>query len=59
MKENTGRGAWIIGGTTMIGLGAGLIFLNTSALIFVACLLIGIGVGLVLAQLVSRDSGRE
>ena len=59
MNRNNKRGAWIIGGTTIIGLGAGLIFLKTSALIFVACLLIGIGAGLVLSQLVPGNKSRE
>ena len=43
------RGYWAIGGTTMIGLGVGLVFLQTSVMIFLACLLGGIGLGLVLA----------
>lgn len=44
---------WVIGGTTLIGLGVGFIFLKTSGLIFVASFLIGIGSGLVLAPLIS------
>ncbi len=48
------RSTWAIGGTTMIGLGVGLIFLQTSALILVASLIIGIGAGLVLVPLISR-----
>lgn len=49
------RGAWVIGGTTLIGLGVGLVFLETSALLFVASLVIGIGVGLVIAPLIAKD----
>ena len=49
------RGSWAIGGTTLMGLGAGFIFLQRSALLFVACLLIGIGAGLVAAALISRS----
>jgi len=45
------RGAWAIGGTTTIGLGIGFIFLQQSVFIFLACLLSGIGLGLVLAAL--------
>lgn len=41
----------IIGGTTCVGIGVGFIFLHTSALLFVACIMIGIGVGLVLAAI--------
>ena len=47
------KGSWAIGGCTMIGLGVGLVYLQTNALWFVAALLIGIGAGLVLAALFS------
>ena len=47
------KSTWVIGGTTLIGIGVGFIFLRTSALIFVASILIGIGVGLVIASLIS------
>ncbi len=50
------KSSWAIGGTTMIGLGVGLIFIQTSVLIFVASLIIGIGVGLVLAPILSNKS---
>ena len=50
MADGRKRGAWAIGGSTLIGLGVGLALLETSALWFVAALLIGIGAGLVLAQ---------
>ena len=36
------------------GVGVGLIFLKTSALLFVACVLIGVGAGLVIAPLLGR-----
>lgn len=45
------RGAWAIGGTTLMGLGIGFIFLQTSVFIFIASLLTGIGLGLVIAAL--------
>jgi len=51
-KKNEKSG-WIIGGTTCIGIGVGFIFLHTSALLFVACIMIGIGAGLVLASIFS------
>ena len=53
MNKKNDKSTWIIGGTTLIGLGVGFIFLKTSALIFVASILIGIGAGLVLAPLIS------
>ncbi|NQU86247.1 MAG: hypothetical protein HQ541_10845 [Mariniphaga sp.] len=49
------KSAWIIGGTTMIGLGVGFIFLQTNVLIFVASLIIGIGVGLVIAPIIIKN----
>ena len=53
MNKKDDKSAWVIGGTTLIGLGVGFIFLKTSVLIFVASTLIGIGAGLVLAPLIS------
>ncbi|PWD97867.1 multidrug transporter [Marinilabilia rubra] len=37
------KSSWVIGGTTMVGLGIGFIFLQKSVLIFMASLIIGIG----------------
>lgn len=45
------RSAWVIGGTTLVGLGVGLIFVQTAPLIFVASLLIGIGLGLIISPI--------
>jgi len=53
MNNKDDMSKWVIGGTTLIGLGVGFIFLKTSGLIFVASILIGIGAGLVLAPLIS------
>lgn len=50
------RGSWVIGGTTLIGIGVGFVLLRTSVLYFVAAVLVGIGLGLVMASLIS---GRE
>ena len=47
------KSSWAIGGTTMIGLGIGLIYLQTSVLIFVASIIIGIGAGLIVAPILS------
>jgi len=53
MNKKDDMSKWVIGGTTLIGLGVGFIFLKTSGLIFVASILIGIGAGLVLTPLIS------
>ena len=53
-KEND-KSTWTIGGTTLMGLGVGFIFLKESALLFVASILIGIGLGLVITSLISGE----
>jgi len=53
-KSNGIRSGYVIGGTTMLGIGVGFVLLPFSALYFVASILIGIGAGLVLAPLISR-----
>jgi hypothetical protein len=45
------RSPLIVGGMSTIGVGVGFIFLQTSPLLFVASILIGVGLGLVLASL--------
>lgn len=47
------KSSWIIGGTTCIGIGVGFIFLHISALLFIACIMIGVGTGLVAASIFS------
>jgi hypothetical protein len=51
--------SYVIGGTTLIGIGVGFIFLRTSALLFVASIMIGIGLGLVIAPIISRKKGGD
>ncbi|MBW1769261.1 MAG: hypothetical protein JRJ65_19720 [Deltaproteobacteria bacterium] len=54
MDNKSDKSSWAIGGTTLIGVGVGLIFLKTSVIFFVASILIGIGSGLVIASFISR-----
>jgi F0F1-type ATP synthase assembly protein I len=53
-NEKCDKSSWAIGGTTLIGIGVGFIFLQASPLLFVASILIGIGLGLVIAPIISR-----
>ena len=53
MNIKNDKSTWVISGTTLIGLGVGFIFLKTSALLFIASILIGLGAGLVIASLIS------
>lgn len=48
------RSTWIIGGTTLLGIGVGFIFLEKSALWFVASVLIGVGLGLIIVPIISK-----
>ena len=54
MGNKSDKSSWAIGGTTLIGVGVGLIFLKTSVLFFVASILVGIGSGLVIASCISK-----
>ena len=54
MDNKSDKSSWAIGGTTLIGVGVGLIFLKTSVIFFVASILIGIGSGLLIASFISR-----
>jgi len=55
ISDANDRSLWPIAGGTLIGLGAGFFFLRSSPLLFVACLLMGIGAGLVIAALIPRS----
>ena len=48
------KSAWAVGGGTLLGLGVGFFFLQESVLAFVGSLLAGIGIGLLLAAIISR-----
>ena len=52
-EKREDKSTWAIGGTTLIGIGVGFIFLQKSVLLFVASILIGIGLGLVIAPIIS------
>lgn len=42
-----------IGGMTMVGVGVGLIFVKTNAILMAASVIIGVGLGLVIASIIS------
>lgn len=54
--KQTDKSLWTIGGTTILGLGIGFIFLKSSPLIFVACIFIGLGLGLVIAPFIRNKT---
>lgn len=48
------KSTWAIGGGTLMGVGAGFFFLKEAPLAFVACILLGIGLGLVITSIISK-----
>lgn len=52
------KSIWATGGGLLMGLGAGFFFLRESALIFVGCLLLGLGLGLTVTAILSRGKGQ-
>ncbi len=50
------KSSWAVGGGIILGLGVGFFFLRTDALWFVGCIMIGLGLGLLLASLISNKS---
>ncbi len=51
--KNEDKTGWAIGGMTMVGVGVGLIFVQTSPMLLVASIIIGIGLGLVIDPLIT------
>ena len=51
------KSTWAIGGGVLMGVGAGFFFLKESPLAFVACILLGIGLGLVITSIISSKKG--
>ena len=56
MSNKSDKSTWAIGGTTLMGIGVGFIFLKESVLLFIASILIGIGLGLVITSLFSKNN---
>lgn len=53
MKKDDKR-SWAVGGCTMIGIGVGFIFLSINVLYFIASIMVGIGLGLLIASLIPK-----
>jgi len=51
------KSTWATGGGLLMGLGAGFFFLRESALIFVGCILLGLGLGLMVTAILSKRKG--
>lgn len=45
---------WVVGGGLLIGMGIGFFFVEKSPLIFVGCMFLGLGIGLVASIILSN-----
>lgn len=55
-KKKDRVSSWAVGGGLLTGMGIGFFFLETSALVFVGCTLIGLGLGLFAAAALSKKA---
>ena len=53
------KSSWAIGGMTMVGVGVGLIFVQTAPMLMVTSILVGIGLGLVIVAFMSCKNETE
>lgn len=53
------KSTWAIGGMTLIGVGVGLIFVQTAPLLMAASVVIGVGLGLVITSFLDRNKKGE
>ena len=51
------KSSWAVGGGLLLGIGVGFFFLQESALAFVGSILAGLGIGLLIASIISRGEG--
>jgi len=57
ISKKDDKSTWAVGGGLLLGLGVGFFFLQESALAFVGSLIAGLGLGLLVASLISRSKG--
>ena len=47
------KSTWVIGGTLLMGMGVGVLYVRENPLVFVASLFIGLGLGLTITSIIS------
>ncbi|NDV61443.1 hypothetical protein G0Q06_03165 [Puniceicoccales bacterium CK1056] len=53
-KDSNDKSTWAIGGGVLLGVGVGFFFLQQSPLVFVGCIIAGLGIGLMMTALLSK-----
>ena len=51
------KSTWAIGGGLLLDLGVGFFFIKESVLIFVGCIIAGLGFGLLITSIISKERG--
>ncbi len=54
-EKKEDKSTWAIGGGIMLGIGVGFFFLKFSTLYFIGSILAGLGLGLMVTSIISRD----
>jgi hypothetical protein len=54
IEKKGDKSTWAIGGGLLLGVGIGFFFLQESPLVFVGCIIAGLGMGLLLTPIISR-----
>ena len=55
INKKEDKSTWAIGGGILMGIGVGFFFLKVNPLAFVGCILLGLGLGLVITAIISRE----
>ena len=58
-NKNNDKSTWAIGGGVLMGIGVGLFFIQKFPIAFVACIFLGLGLGLMITALLSRERGEK
>ena len=58
MKKDD-KSSLVIGGCLMIGIGVGFVFLTTNVFYFIASIMVGLGLGLLIASLIPKKENKQ
>ena len=59
INKKDDKSTWAIGGSIILGIGVGFLFVKENPLAFVASILIGLGLGLVITAIISSKKKVE
>ena len=55
-NEKQDKSTWAIGGGLLLGVGVGFFFMQQAPLVFVGCIIAGLGLGLLTTAIISKIS---